>query len=105
MKMILSGRNAVAMLIAVAWSIDAAGAAPAPATQTQGSAAAADTDAPAGDRRLNELFYQLQLLQQEVAEARDAIVGLNGKSFEGGQLKVKFDDDRRKSRRGTPRRY
>jgi hypothetical protein len=30
---------------------------------------------------------------------------LNGKSFEGGQLKVKFEDDRRKGRSGRRRRH
>lgn len=44
-------------------------------------------------------------LEMEGHEARAAIAGLNGKSFEGNQLKVKFDDDRRKNRSGACRRH
>ncbi|MEZ5549341.1 MAG: tol-pal system protein YbgF [Pseudomonadales bacterium] len=41
--------------------------------QPQPNAGAADSSAAVGDRRLNELFYQLQVLQQEVQELRGLI--------------------------------
>lgn len=42
-------------------------------------------------------------LEMEGHEARAAIAGLDGKSFEGSLLKVKFEDKRRKGHGGRRR--
>ena len=42
-------------------------------------------------------------LEMEGHEARAAIAGLDGKSFEGGHLKVKFEEGRGKGYRGRRR--
>ena len=39
-------------------------------------------------------------LEMEGHEARAAIAGLNGKSFEGNLLKVKFEEDRGRKQKG-----
>lgn len=51
----------------------AAGAATPGQPQTQDGSGTQDGSAASGDRRLNELFYQLQVLQQEVQELRGLI--------------------------------
>ena len=42
-------------------------------------------------------------LEMEGHEARAAIAGLDGKSFEGNFLKVKFEEERGRSQRGRRR--
>ncbi len=42
-------------------------------------------------------------LEMEGHEARAAIAGLDGKSFEGRQLKVKYEEDRSKGHKGRRR--
>jgi len=42
-------------------------------------------------------------LEMEGHEARAAIAGLDGKSFEGNMLKVKFEEERKRGHKG-PRR-
>ena len=42
-------------------------------------------------------------LEKEGNEARAAIAGLDGKSFEGRQLKVKYEEDRSKGPKGRRR--
>lgn len=42
-------------------------------------------------------------LEMEGHEARAAIAGLNGKSFEGNLLKVKFEEERGKGHSGRRR--
>jgi len=43
-------------------------------------------------------------LEMEGHEARAAIAGLDGKSFEGNHLKVKFEEERDKGHKGGRRR-
>jgi len=42
-------------------------------------------------------------LEMEGHEARAAIAGLDGKSFEGHNLKVKFEEERKKGHKGRRR--
>ena len=42
-------------------------------------------------------------LEMEGHEARAAIAGLDGKAFEGGFLKVKFEEERARGRKGRRR--
>jgi RNA recognition motif-containing protein len=42
-------------------------------------------------------------LEMEGHEARAAIAGLDGKSFEGNTLKVKFEEEKAKGRKGRRR--
>ena len=42
-------------------------------------------------------------LEMEGHEARAAIAGLDGKSFEGNMLKVKFEEERKRGHRGQRR--
>ncbi|MCK5091416.1 MAG: RNA-binding protein [Gammaproteobacteria bacterium] len=42
-------------------------------------------------------------LEMEGHEARAAIAGLDGKSFEGNHLKVKYEEDRSKGHKGRRR--
>ena len=72
MNISVSGRIAAGLLVAVG-STGAVSAAPAPVAPNPAGAGAADTSQNTGDRRLNELFYQLQVLQQEVQELRGLI--------------------------------
>jgi RNA recognition motif-containing protein len=44
-----------------------------------------------------------RFLEMEGHEARAAIAGLDGKSYEGGHLKVKFEEERGKGYKGRRR--